>query len=275
MIQLLQGDCLELMQAMPDKSVDLVVTSPPYADRRKNTYGGIPPNLYVDWFTPHAIELMRLTRPRGTFILNIKEQVQNGERHTYVIELILEMRKIGWLWTEEFIWHKTTSMPGKWPNRFRDSWERLLQFNKQKEFAMYQDSVMVQTSESTKSRVKKLSQKDKTRQEMQTNSGFGINHSHSVGRDMVYPDNVLLMSPETKNVGHSAAFPLSLPKWFISLFTKSGDVVLDPFLGSGTTGAACVEMRRDFIGIERNPKFFTLAQKRIEDAQSQGRFDLG
>lgn len=137
------GDSREVLTQIPDNSVDLIFTSPPYADRRKGTYGGIHPDHYVQWFLPISKELLRVMKPTGTFILNIKEKAVDGERHTYVIELILEMRKQGWFWTEEFIWHKKNSYPGKWPNRFRDAWERLIQFNKQKQFAMYQERVMV------------------------------------------------------------------------------------------------------------------------------------
>lgn len=115
------GDCKDLLKKIADNSVDLIVTSPPYADQRKTTYGGIHPDKYVDWILPITKELLRVLKPTGTFILNIKEKVVDGERSTYVIELILEMRKQGWLWTEEFIWHKKNSYPGKWPNRFRDA----------------------------------------------------------------------------------------------------------------------------------------------------------
>ena len=135
--EILLGDSKEILKGIPENSIDLIITSPPYADRRKDTYGGIRPDEYVEWFLPIARELLRILKPTGTFILNIKEKAENGERHTYVIELILELRKQGWLWTEEFIWHKKNSFPGKWPNRFRDSWERLLQFNKTKQFPIY------------------------------------------------------------------------------------------------------------------------------------------
>ena len=106
-----QGNSLDVLKTMPDNSIDLIITSPPYADQRKNTYGGINVNDYVNWFLPISKELLRVLKPSGTFILNIKEKVVNGERSTYVIELILEMRKQGWLWTEEFIWHKKNSFP--------------------------------------------------------------------------------------------------------------------------------------------------------------------
>ena len=141
--EILLGDCGEVLKELPDNSVDLIFTSPPYADQRKQTYGGISPNKYVAWFLPRAEQFLRVLKPTGTFILNIKERVVDGERHTYVIELILAMRKQGWLWTEEFMWHKKNSYPGKWPNRFRDNWERLIQFNKTKKFNMYQEAVMV------------------------------------------------------------------------------------------------------------------------------------
>lgn len=121
------GDSNEKLKLLSDNSVDLIVTSPPYADQRKSTYGGIHPDKYVEWFLPISKQLLRVLKPSGTFILNIKEKVVDGERSTYVMELILAMRKQGWLWTEEFIWHKKNSYPDKWPNRFRDSWERLLQ----------------------------------------------------------------------------------------------------------------------------------------------------
>lgn len=115
------GDAFEVLSTLEPDSVDLIFTSPPYADQRRKTYGGISPDDYVDWFLPIAAELKRVLRPQGSFVLNIKERVVEGERHTYVLELILELRRQGWLWTEEFCWHKRNSYPGKWPNRFRDS----------------------------------------------------------------------------------------------------------------------------------------------------------
>lgn len=109
--KILLGDCKKVLKTLEDNSVDLIVTSPPYADSRSGTYGGIKPDKYVEWFLPITAELLRVLKPSGTFILNIKEKVVDGERHTYVIELILEMRKQGWLWTEEFIWHKKIAIP--------------------------------------------------------------------------------------------------------------------------------------------------------------------
>src|SRR3989304_6584083 len=229
------GDSKELLKNFGDNSIDLIFTSPPYADSRKHTYGGIHPNEYVKWFLPFSSELLRVLKPTGTFVLNIKEKVVDGERHTYVIDLVKEMRKQGWLWTEEFIWHKKNSYPGKWSNRFRDSWERLLQFNKAKHFHMYQEEVMVPIGDWAKSRLRKLSDADKIRDNSKSGSKFGKNVSNWLEREFVYPTNVLHLATECNNKNHSAAFPDELPQWFIKLFTKAGDVVLDPFMGSGTT----------------------------------------
>jgi len=261
------GDSKDVLKEIPSNSVDLVFTSPPYADQRKNTYGGIHPDEYVDWFLPISEELLRVLHPKGTFVLNIKEKVVNGERSTYVMELILAMRKQGWLWTEEFIWHKKNSYPGKWPNRFRDSWERLLQFNKEKKFNMYQEEVMVPVGDWAKTRLKNLSETDKTRDESKVGSGFGKNISNWKGRDKVYPNNVLHLATECNNKNHSAAFPENLPEWFIKLFTKEHDTVLDPFMGSGTTNIVAQRMKRNSIGIEIVPEYYEAVKQQLDEVQ--------
>ncbi len=263
--QIIPGDCEEILKNVPDNSVDLIFTSPPYADQRSKTYGGIKPDEYVDWFIPKAEQFLRVLKPTGTFILNIKERVVNGERHTYVIELILAMRRQGWLWTEEFMWHKKNAYPGKWPNRFRDSWERLIQLNKDKKFNMFQDAVMVPVGDWAKDRLVNLSDTDKIRDESKVGSGFGKNISNWVGREKVYPTNVLHIATECYNRSHSATFPVKLPAWFIKLFTNENDLVLDPFMGSGTTAVAARELNRRYLGIEINEAYVNLAQNRINE----------
>ncbi len=261
------GDCKEKLKLLPDNSVDLIVTSPPYADQRKTTYGGIHPDKYVDWFLPISEQLLRVLKPTGTFILNIKEKVVEGERSTYVMELILSMRKQGWFWTEEFIWHKKNSYPGKWPNRFRDSWERLLQFNKDKKFNMYQEEVMVPMGDWAKRRLKNLSETDKIRDNSKVGSGFGKNISNWLERDKAYPTNVLHLATECNNKNHSATFPEELPEWFIKLFTKQNDTVLDPFMGSGTTLFVANRMKRNSIGIDIVPEYYEMVTRELQPVE--------
>ena len=261
------GDSKDVLKRLSDNSIDLIVTSPPYADQRNGTYGGIRHDKYVEWFLPISEQLLRVLKPTGTFILNIKEKVVDGERSTYVIELILEMRKQGWLWTEEFIWHKKNCYPGKWPNRFRDAWERLLQFNKNKKFHMYQNEVMVPMGDWSKSRLKNLSETDKIRDNSKVGSGFGKNISNWLTRDKAYPTNVLHLATECSNKNHSAAFPEELPEWFIKLFTKENDLVLDPFMGSGTTLFVANRMKRHSIGIDTVQEYYEMVKKQIKPVE--------
>ena len=86
--EIYEGDSKTVLKSFDSNSIDLIVTSPPYADRRMNTYGGVKPEKYVDWFLEISLELLRVLKPDGTFILNIKEKAENGERHTYGLELI-------------------------------------------------------------------------------------------------------------------------------------------------------------------------------------------
>ena len=266
---LLLGDCRHELANVDDDSVDLIVTSPPYANQRAATYGGVKPVDYVEWFLPIAAQLYRVLKPSGTFVLNIKEPAVNGERHTHVIELILEMRRRqGWLWTEEFVWHKKNCYPGKWPNRFRDSWERLLQFNKQRKFKMNQDAVMVPVGDWYDNRMRNLSETDRIRDESKVGSGFGKKVENWLGRDMVYPTNVLHRATECGNRNHSAVFPYWLPEWFIDLFTDPGDTVLDPFIGSGTTAFAALDKGRNVIGIEKHKPYYQALRERLtQDAR--------
>ena len=200
------GNALSILNTMPNNFVDLIMTSPPYADQRKTTYGGIHPDEYVKWFIPISKELLRVLKPTGSFVLNIKERVVSGERHTYIMELIIAMRNQGWFWTEEYIWHKRNCYPGKWPNRFRDAWERCLHFTKQKKFDMYQENVMVPMGEWKNSRLKNLSIIDKQRDNSKVGSGFGKKISNWINRETAYPTNVLNLATECSNKNHSAAF---------------------------------------------------------------------
>ena len=173
------------------------------------------------------------------------------------------MRKRGWLWTEEFVWHKKNCYPGKWPNRFRDAWERLLQFNKERKFKMNQDAVMVPVGGWYDGRMRNLSAADRTRDESKVGSGFGKKVENWLGRDQVYPTNVLHRATECGNRKHSAVFPNWLPEWFIDLFTDPGDTVLDPFMGSGTTAFAALGRGRDVIGIEAHEPYYEELKERM------------
>lgn len=130
---------------------------------------------------------------------------------------------------------------------------------------MFQEAVMVPTGDWAKSRLKNLSETDMRRDNSKVLSGFGKNISNWLGREMAYPSNVLHLATECGNKNHSAVFPQALPEWFIKLFTREGDVVLDPFMGSGTTNLCALRMQRHSIGIEILPEYVRRVQERIEN----------
>jgi site-specific DNA-methyltransferase (adenine-specific) len=260
------GDCLEVLASQEDASINLIMTSPPYADARKAVYGGIPADRDVEWWLERAEQFRRVLTRDGSLVVNIKEGCEDGERSTYVLELILAMRRAGWFWTEEYIWHKSNSVPGKWPTRFRDAWERCLHFTLDRDFAMYQDAVRVPLGDWAKTRLANPSEADLIRDQSASGSGFGRNISNWIGRDLVYPTNVLHFATECSFVGHSAAFPEELPQFFVKMFTRKGNLVCDPFMGSGTTGIVCKRLNREFIGIDISEENVQLAEARISEA---------
>ncbi|GAI19910.1 unnamed protein product, partial [marine sediment metagenome] len=139
--------------------------------------------------------------------------------------------------------------------------------NKNKKFHMYQEEVMVPIGDWAKTRLKNLSETDKIRDESKVGSGFGKNISNWLDRNKAYPTNVLHLATECNNKNHSAAFPEGLPEWFIKLFTKEGDIVLDPFMGSGTTNLVAKRMKRNSIGIEIAPEYYEMVRSRIEPVE--------
>ena len=138
---------------------------------------------------------------------------------------------------------------------------------------MYQDAVKVPIGDWANGRLKNLSDTDKIRDNARNGSGFGKNISNWLGKETVYPDNVLYLSTECNNKNHSAAFPDALPEWFIKLFTQENDMVLDPFMGSGTTNLVAQKMNRNSIGIEISSDYYDMVKTKL-DNQERTLFDL-
>ena len=259
--EVMQTSYLDVPIAYPN----LIITSPPYADRRKNNYGGVKASEYVEWFLPFSDQFLSSLADDGSFVLNIKEHCDNGTRSTYVMELVLAMIKQGWYLIDDYIWVKSNSMPGKFPNRFRDAWEHCFHFTKNKKFKMNQDEVRVPTSEVSKKRYERVTPTDLEQAKSATESGFQKNWNNFKGRETALPDNVLRLPCETCNVGHPAAFPVALPTWFIRLLTDVGDVVIDPFCGSGSTLVAAQNELRKSFGYELKDEYVTIAEDRIKN----------
>jgi site-specific DNA-methyltransferase (adenine-specific)/site-specific DNA-methyltransferase (cytosine-N4-specific) len=132
---------------------------------------------------------------------------------------------------------------------------------------MYQEEVMVPMGDWAKSRLKNLSDTDKIRDNSKVGSGFGKNISNWLTRDKAYPTNVLHLATECSNKNHSAAFPEELPEWFIKLFTKENDTVLDPFMGSGTTMMVANRLKRNSVGIDIVPEYYEMVREQLSPVE--------
>ena len=267
-MKLYNGDCLEEMKHIADNSVDVVFTSPPYADRRKTTYGGMHETQYVEWFLPIAKEIKRVLKPSGSFFLNIKPHTDKGERVLYVFDLVIALKKeLGFLFVDEFTWTKT-AYPGKYDGRFKNGFEPIYHFTKSlpKEITFNPLECGTPIKQESVERALRRNKRDVPKNGSGMSMGTGMRNV-----DVSRPSNVInvhnIVNQFMDSQDHPATFPVKLADFFILSFTNKGDVVLDPFLGSGTTGVSAKQLSRDFIGIELDENYYKLAQNRINEAK--------
>lgn len=258
--RLIKGDCLERMKEIESGSVDLVVTSPPYAKQRN--YNGAAADDYIDFISPIIVECSRVISGSGSIIINIKEHVDKGQRDLYVFKLIIHIVEVlGLKFVDEYIWVKTNPFPTGAKTRFKDGYERCLHFTKGKH-DFYPEQCLVKSNSKWLASEKKRNNKG----EHNTSNGSGMNMSKRIATDMVRPSNVITGTSSNLNIGHPAVYPEYLPEFFIKATTLVEGTVLDPFMGSGSTGIAAKNLNRNFIGIELDDNYFEIAKKRIEDA---------
>lgn len=265
------GDSRDVLQRFPDEHFHLIVTSPPYADARRGHYDSITPDKYQDFLLSFHKQLWRVLAQDGSFVLNIKDKVVNGVRHRFVWHTIEALSTLGWLCVDDYIWLKPNAMPGFWKNRLRDEWEYCFHLTKQKDFAMYQHAVKRPIKDWYDKRMKKLTGKSNGRHNSENHSGFGRDLRNWLDKDMVLPGNTIRVPLVGRNVGHPAAFPVGLPEFFIKLFTREGDTVLDPFAGSGSTGIAAENLDRHVVLIEQKQEYVDTIESRLSEVFVPGR----
>ena len=248
-------DCLEGMKRIPDKSVSLIVTSPPYAQQRKKQYGGISEKEYPEWTVKWLREVKRILKDDGSVMINIRPHLKNGEISDYVLKTRLAIREDGWTECEELIWIKPDSPPLGSVNRPRRAWESILWFSKSgkpfcdtKANGLQSDRIGFESNKFEHGG-------DSHVHAGQNKSRSGISRS----RDYVEVGTGKI----EKSIDHPAMFPVHVPEYLIKMCSKKGDVVLDVFMGSGTTAVACINTDRNFIGFELDETYHTVANERI------------
>ena len=267
---ILQGDCFELIKDLPDNSVDLVITSPPYADivNYGKNISVKKPNEYCDWLLPLFNEIHRVLKPSGSFILNINDNCSNGLRNPFIYELIYRSGKETQLkFYDTYIWHKMNGIPNGGKKRFRNNTEFIFHFVKnQKELKFYMDRVMEQTNIETKKRFERNGLFKPQGNIINGARNYDVERDLTV-KDKVRPDNVFRFptagAARDNTIRHPAPYHRQLPEYFINLLTDEGDLILDPFAGIGTTGLPCRDLNRQFTGFELNEKYCDFGNKRI------------
>jgi len=248
-------DCLEGLKNLESNSVNLVITSPPYAEQRSNVYISISEKDYPEWFTTIAKEISRVIKPDGSFFLNIKEHSVNGFRSTYVLKTVLKIVEDTDLnLVDTLIWQRN-AFPGRITNKFKNAFEPIYHFAKQPHIKIRPDAVTTPLSSSTTTRLKY-----KQSEFSENNSGFKMpNLENFKNKDFSYPSNVIYVpnavNAFSKNRWHPAVYPYKLIEFFIKAYSDKGDLVLDPFAGSATTLVVARDLERYFLGFEIEKKF--------------------
>lgn len=266
----IQGDSRVVLGELAGQ-VDLIVTSPPYADARHKHYDNVHPDAYEDWFLSFHEPFFDALKPTGSLILNIKDKVVDGVRHRFVWQTIDALCERGWYAIDDYVWHKTNPMPGAWPTRLRDGWEYCFHLAKSKRPYFNADAVRRPIGDWVESRLRKLGGNDLSRHNSANESGFGRDISKWVGKASVLPSNVLSLALVGKNKGHPAVFPVELPLFFIKLLCPEDGLVVDPFGGSGTTGIAALSAGRRSVLIDNNADYCKEAVQRL---QTEGKATL-
>lgn len=242
-------------------TVNLAVTSPPYADRRDydetSGFEPIRPDDYVEWFAPVAANVADHLADDGSWLVNIRAGADDGQRLLYVYDLVVaHVRQWGWMFVDDFCWVDTKNgVPGGWPNRFKDAWEPVFHFARRPQIKFRPlangtpSSAVFDYSADTATTL--------------TGSGL-LGVKATAERDgIARPSNVLHIAAASSG-GHSAAFPVGLPAWFVRAFTDEGDTVYDPFMGSGSTLLAAHQSDRIGYGMEISAGYCDLIARRFQ-----------
>jgi DNA modification methylase len=278
------GDTLKLIKDVPDESVNLIVTSPPYALRYKKEYGSMDAEKYVEWFMPFAAEFHRVLAKDGSFVLNIGGCWEIGKptRSLYHFRLLLELCKTFHL-AEEFVWVKPAALPSpaEWVNvrriRVKDAFEYVWWLSKSP-FPKANNRKILNEYTPAMKQLLKNGYRQKKRP-----SGYNISHWFSEDNKGSIPGNFLVFGSQESNSYyirkcnekgikvHPARYPLLLPDFFIRFLTDKGDMILDPYAGSNVTGEASEKLERKWLAFEVVKEYLDGSKFRFDS--EQGRLD--
>lgn len=248
-------DALQGLQKISDKSINLVLSSPPYASIRKS-YCGVKPTEYTAWFLPIAKEILRVLTSNGSFILNIKDKCEDGERIPYPFEIVIKLREMGFFFIDTIIWSKRNGVPCAGRRR-ADYFEYIFHFAKSTAPTWNPDEIRTPYSQASINRAMTPIKTNTSNRESRGDVEYKEWVLHPQG---AYPKNVLDF-PKDSGKDHPASFHIDLPTHFIKAHSNPGDTVLDPFCGRGTTCMAAQLLGRKWIGFELEEKYVKLSKE--------------
>lgn len=260
MAQIYHGDCVNLAKELVDDSVQLVVCSPPYAMQRKSTYGGIPEKEYPEWTVKWLENLRPKIKEHGSVFMVIRPHLYKGQLSDYELRTRLSLRQAGWIEAETLIWHKPDAPPLGSILRPRRTWEYILWFSKSRK--PYVDLKAAGNTESNRVGGFAGSERFGDGGDSPIHSGQKrkpLESGTSRCSDLVQ----VTISSMDRGVNHPAMYPQGVPEFLIKSFSAPGDLVLDPFCGSGQTGLAALRLLRRFVGFEVKEEYVQLANKRL------------
>ena len=266
----------------------MCITSPPYAAQREydasSGFRPIPAEEYADWFRAVADNVAHVLAPDGSYFLNIKAHADEGERNLYVMDLVLaHRRQWGWRFVDEFCWRKTDNgVPGGWGNRFKNAFEPVFHFCRQQQIKFrpkrvghesedcfdYSPNNPKSTSGSGLLGTGKrgaAADSGRNQDAWQRSRNSLSKETNPEGRysGVARPSNVVEVKSESSQGSHSAPFPRQLVEFFVLAFSDPGDVVYDPFTGSGTTMAAAHLLKRAGFGCELSAAYCDVILRRM------------
>jgi site-specific DNA-methyltransferase (adenine-specific)/site-specific DNA-methyltransferase (cytosine-N4-specific) len=262
------ADCIDVLRELPDESVDLVITSPPYDRQPKYANGeSYLHDWYSGFFLKATAEVFRVLRPHGSFVLNYRSRRHDGERGTLQYEIVFWLREQGFVFAEDFIWGKPSPPPGRFNRYLKDAVEYCFQFAKSRAWQFFPEACLTPA---------RWDRKDVERRRRLAHNHERVNEPSGQGRkrvqagpDLVRPSNLLRLEPEflPNPTNHPARFPVALPEFFIRLMTLPGQLVLDPFAGTGTTGVAAERLGRQWLLSELDETYVSVLPDRLARAR--------
>jgi DNA modification methylase len=276
-----QGDALDVLRRLPDESVSLAFTSPPFALRRQKAYGNVSADEYVAWFWPIAEQVHRLLRPEGSFVMELGGAWnRGGTRSLFPYHLLLKLGTIFHL-AQDFYWYNPSRLPSpaEWVTirrtRVKEAVTNMWWLSKSPEPQADNRQVLVPYSKSMKRLLKDGYKTANRPSQHEIGPHFQRDNGGAI------PPNVLTV-PNTRSYDeylfrcraaglpiHPARFPPELPDFFIRFLTHSGQVVLDPFAGSNVTGQVAEKLERKWLSVELNADYVAGSQLRFVGGNTQ------